>query len=512
MDTKKPLDILLVEDSMEDVDLTEEVLNEQKVANRLNVIDNGDDALLYLKRQGPYKDSSVPDVIVLDLNIPRKDGFEVLMEIRKDKELQEIPIIILTTSDLSEEILKKYNLNLNQYVRKSVNFHEFVEAIRLVEHRRKLQTPLPPSPKDTERKLKILLVEDEQADANLVEDMLFMKEKYHWTIKHVTRLQEALKSLGEETFDVVVLDLFLPDAGGLDTLKKFMEGNKFPKLPIVVTTGLKDGEIGKQALRNGAQDYLIKGQITGDLFVRTVEYAIERKDLERLKDEFISYVNHELSNPLAVIKEGISQVSEGLLGTINDQQKHYLERTIANVNRLIRITEDLLDSTKLELGKLSLQKERFNFVELVEQVVESFTPEAKLKKIDIQVVLPSQAIEVYADKSRIDQVLTNLLNNALKYTSEGWIKIALSDTRKAIECTVTDTGVGIHSDDLPKLFSKFEQGHSEKSNNHKGTGLGLYICKQLIELHDGTIRAESQPGKGTKFIFSIPKGERREEK
>jgi CheY-like chemotaxis protein len=129
----RPIEVLLVEDDPGDVLMTREALQDHKVVNNLNVVSDGEDALAYLRREEPFADSPPPDLILLDLNLPRRDGREVLREIKSDPELRRIPVVILTTSDLEEDVLASYDLHANAYVRKPVDFEQFVAAVRAVD-------------------------------------------------------------------------------------------------------------------------------------------------------------------------------------------------------------------------------------------------------------------------------------------------------------------------------------------------------------------------------------------
>ena len=316
-------------------------------------------------------------------------------------------------------------------------------------------------------------------------------------------MSDAFECLGEEFFDVVILDLYLPDSYGFETLTR-MEAKKI-NTPIIVMTGLKDERIGIEALRHGANDYLVKGQITADLFLRTVNYSIERFHLEQMKNDMISYVNHELGNPLAVIKEGVSQVVDGLKGEINVNQKNLLNIVLNNVDRLEHITEQLLDSMRIDLGKLPLEKATVNLVALTQQVVASSKLVASHKGIEIKEKYSSEIINIRIDQERIEQVWINLLNNALKYIYEGSIEVSITEKKDFVECSVKDSGPGIAAVDTEKIFHKFVRLSQKKGGTVKGTGLGLFICKQLVELHGGSIWVESKINEGATFTFSLPK-------
>lgn len=235
------------------------------------------------------------------------------------------------------------------------------------------------------------------------------------------------------------------------------------------------------------------------------EDITDRKKFEQLKDEFIATVSHELRTPMTIVREGISQVLDGILGTVNNDQKSILTLCIEAVDRLGRIVNDLLDISKIESGKLELKRELIDFVALAKSVVSHFGIRAKEKNLELQLTFSQERIDVFADPDKILQVLTNLLGNAVKFTDSGSVKINMTDHKEFVQCEILDTGRGIASADLPRLFNKFEQFGRKPGAGEKGTGLGLPITKGIIELHCGKIWAESELNKGTKFLFILPK-------
>ena len=230
----------------------------------------------------------------------------------------------------------------------------------------------------------------------------------------------------------------------------------------------------------------------------------ERKRIEQLKNEFVSIVSHELRTPLTVIKEGVSQVAEGILGKVSADQKHFLSISLEGIERLGRIVDDLLDISKIEAGKLTLKREMVDLVSVVKGLVLAFRPKARFKGVEINTRFPDREALIYADEDRLIQVFTNLIGNAIKFTEKGHIEIAvMNQGTEGVECSVSDTGKGISMADLPKVFGKFQQFH--RQSTEKGTGLGLAICKGIVEAHKGRIWVESKPGGGTKFIFTLPR-------
>ena len=228
------------------------------------------------------------------------------------------------------------------------------------------------------------------------------------------------------------------------------------------------------------------------------------KDYDQLKGEFISTVSHELRTPLTVIREGVSQIRDELLGPVPDNQKAFLDMALQNSDRLGRIIEELLDVSRLEAAQVNLHRRPCDLAEVAGEVAENFKTIAQRKKLEILTDFMPETIEIYIDRDKIIQVLTHLIHNALKFTDEGHIKIHLRVREGFVECKVSDTGKGIAAKDLPHAFQNFSQfGRTAGPGDH-GTGLGLSICKKLIELHHGRIKIESTPSKGTTATFLLP--------
>jgi signal transduction histidine kinase len=236
----------------------------------------------------------------------------------------------------------------------------------------------------------------------------------------------------------------------------------------------------------------------------------ELQRLSQIKSDFISTVSHELRTPLTSIKEAISQVLEGILGETTEKQKEFLSICISEVNRLARIINDLLDISRIEAKRVKLEKELLDIVTLTRKTVDSLSSSAEKKGLKIKTSFSDKSIEAYADKDRFVQVLINLINNSIKFTQKGHIHVSAEEKENVIECSVSDTGKGITSNNLSKIFDKFEQFGRVIGPGEKGTGLGLAIVKGIVELHKGEIYTESEPNKGTKISFTLPKYTARE--
>lgn len=237
----------------------------------------------------------------------------------------------------------------------------------------------------------------------------------------------------------------------------------------------------------------------------------QRKKTEDFKNEFISTVSHELRTPLTVIKEGVSQVAEGLLGGVNEEQGRFLAIALESIERLGRIVDDLLDISKIEAGKLQLKKTPTDLVSLVKGISLAYAYQAKAKRLEIRARLPPAPVEACVDKDKLTQVWINLISNSLKFTEKGRIEIWVADKGETVECGISDTGMGIAQEDLPRVFGKFQQFGRPAGPGQKGTGLGLAICKGIVELHQGQITVASRLGEGTEVKFVLPKNGEGEE-
>ncbi len=234
------------------------------------------------------------------------------------------------------------------------------------------------------------------------------------------------------------------------------------------------------------------------------EVAARRK-AERLKDEFIGMVSHELRTPLTTIREGVSQVVDGILGPTSPRQDEYLKIVLADADRLARIIGDLLDVSKIEAGRFNVSRQHIDMAAVARHAADVFAPRARARGLDLHAVLPKETVEVYADPDRILQVWENLVGNAIKFTSAGGVHLRVEEFDDFVKCSVKDTGPGIDPEELPMIFTRFHQGRRTAGPGSRGTGLGLAIAKAIVESHGGTISVESRPNEGSTFTFILPK-------
>ena len=246
--------------------------------------------------------------------------------------------------------------------------------------------------------------------------------------------------------------------------------------------------------------------------------------LERLKSDFISIVSHELRTPLTPIKNSLDIILKGLAGEVSDSAKKFVGMAKRNADRLSDIINDLLDLSKVEAGKMEFRFEKKSVIPTLEYVKNTFEPTAREKNIDLTLSVNPDIPDVYIDSKRMEQIISNLVSNAIKFTQEkGKIEISCGmisykdmldvdfyeqtlneDYENYVIISVKDSGIGIKKEDISKIFDKFQQIENSLSREVGGTGLGLPIAKQLTQAHQGVIWLDSEPDKGTCFHVAIP--------
>jgi signal transduction histidine kinase len=379
---------------------------------------------------------------------------------------------------------------------------------------------------------RILVVDDE-------------KEIREMLLKALTRLtefrvelagdgEEALEKIAQKNFDLVLTDLKMPKKDGLQLVADIAKSK--PEILTVVMTGHGTIDSALEAMKQGASDYLLKPLNLEEMVVRLQKVLDERQRFVRLRDfaaqleranqelkradgmksEFVSVASHELRTPLATIKNAIQLVLRGKAGEINETQTNFLSMADKNINRLTNILNNLLDLSRIESGRIKIKSQELDLRGLVEFILSSFKPQAEGKSIHLDMEVVEGFSPVYGDRENIEQILTNLLGNAIKFTPEGGkVSVLVNPFREEggmVAISVRDSGIGIPEDQLEKVFKKFYQVEGSLHRSVSGTGLGLAITKGLVEASDGTIWVESEIGKGSTFTFTLPvsKGEKRD--
>jgi signal transduction histidine kinase len=368
-----------------------------------------------------------------------------------------------------------------------------------------------------EHVLQVLLVEDNAGDARLLREMLSEEKPGSFRLTHLLRMREAEIHLAKGGVDIVLLDMGLSDEHGLDTVRRAHAAA--PDVPMIVLTGLDDEALAAEALKEGAQDYLIKGQIENRALPRALRHAIERHRMQaetdlirtqqlQLKDEFLSHVSHELRSPLTSIYSFGTIIADGLAGETTPQQDAYLRIILRNVQQLQSMIEDLLAVTQVHEGKLSVELQGVSVPEAIRDAVNTLQGAARNKEINVSFNSLFHLPLVYADPTRLRQILIILTDNAIKFTPTGGAVSVQASIFEAdpgfLLIEVSDTGCGISQKMRERIFEHLYQIDDPGRAGRKGLGLGLYIAKELVDRQGGKIWVSSEPQDGSHFSFILP--------
>jgi signal transduction histidine kinase len=372
------------------------------------------------------------------------------------------------------------------------------------------------------RPLTVLLIEDHPGDAQLIRATLTAAAGAAFAIEHVDRLTRGLERLRAGGIDVVLLDLALPDSAGLETFRRVQA--QAPAIPIIVLTDSDDESLAVTIVRDGAQDYLIKGLVDGGLVARAIRDAVERKHLEdrsRLLHEslerrvaertgelaaaneeleaFTYSVSHDLRAPLRHIDGFVRLLEEHAQGRLDPKARHYLERIHEGAQQMGRLVDDLLLLARI--GRLAPEPHAVALQKLVGDVITDLAPEYSGRQIDWRV---GELPEVECDPGLMRVVFTNLLSNAVKYTrprARATVEIGSTMRHGERALFVKDNGVGFDMKYADKLFGVFQRLHG--AGEFEGTGVGLATVRRIIRKHGGEISADAAPDRGATFFFTL---------
>jgi len=374
------------------------------------------------------------------------------------------------------------------------------------------------------RKDRILVVDPEES---IRETLSKIVNPMGFEVVATSQGKEALEILNRESIYILITNIAMPEMDGFELMKTIR--TKFPSLPILCMNGPASPYPYTDVVASGATDYINKPftidemtaklnriirdkDVIRELTQKSVELERadeEHKRLDQLKSDFISGVSHELQSPLTVIKEIFSLVLDGRIGTLTEDQKEYLGIANKNFLRLASLIGTLHDFSRYESGKeLKLKFEPVYLNPVVEEAWMTLSQQLEEKKITFENHLDPDTPKVLTDRHRLIEVFINLIGNGMKSTPPGG-KITidskgLNESRDYLKVVVTDTGGGILTEDLPKVFDRFYQAQKVQEGTTIVTGLGLAITKEIVEGHQGSIQVESKSGSGTSFLFTLP--------
>jgi signal transduction histidine kinase len=342
--------------------------------------------------------------------------------------------------------------------------------------------------------------------------------------------QEAVALFSKQPFNIVLADIKLPDVSGREILEATREAN--PEVAVIMMTDCANLKAAVSAVNEGAYAYILKPEAMYELktlisnALREQELLIRnRKLVESLqlsnssleetnraleeascaKSDFLAKMSHELRTPLNVIMGFSELMLDEVPGKINEEQRQCLGDMLTSSRHLLGLINEVLDLSKVEAGKVELRLKNIALSELLESVTSAMTAVISQRRQSLDVDLDEELPLLYADEARLRQVFFNLLSNASKFTPDGGkIKIKASRKDNFCQLTVSDNGIGIKKEELKQIFEPFYQADNLMTRERRGTGLGLTLVKEIVEMHGGQIWVENEYGKGSNFIFTLP--------
>ena len=396
-----------------------------------------------------------------------------------------------------------------------------------------------------EETLNILIIDDDEVDRMAVSRAL-KAANIRMKLSEASDYSGAFEILSENIFDCIFVDYLLPGKDGLALVQEIRASGS--KVPLIILTGQGDEQTAVELMKAGASDYITKSRITPDLLSATlrnviriyeVELQIElfnqqlresnellkkkNKELEEkreqihiqnlklleaseTKSKFLATMSHELRTPLNAIMAFSQMLQRKNKGNFSTSQVDMIQRIHNNGKNLLALINDILDLSKIEAGGLQLHPEEFDLSQLITTTVDELRSLKVQNKLELKININLQDTNTVNDRTRLRQILVNLISNAIKFTDEGmvWIEAKeISETHLAIE--VGDTGIGISANEIKHIFEPFRQINQSISRKYAGTGLGLAITQSLAKMMNGNILVESELDKGSTFRVELPR-------
>ena len=359
----------------------------------------------------------------------------------------------------------------------------------------------------TESRQKVLIVDDVTKNIQLVAS--FLKQS-GYEINYALSGKAAIRHVKKEHFDLIMLDIMMPEMDGFEVCEKLKEDDKTKDIPVIFLTAKTDIESVTKAFEIGGIDYITKPFNKAELLARVkthLELQLQKKNLRELnatKDKFFSIIAHDLRSPLNQLI-GLSEILQNM---IKSEQREDAIRLVNIINESAKsgrmLLENLLEWSRSQTGSINFGPESLDLSIVTQEVVDLVAQNANQKEISIVSKIKTGTI-AFADINMVKTILRNLISNSIKFTPFGGeIKLDAKVSKDIITYAVTDNGIGIDDSDIKKLFRMDINPKTIGKSKEKGTGLGLILCKEFVEINGGEIWVESTLGKGSSFVFSLP--------
>lgn len=519
--------ILLIEDNPADADLVREFIDADGMAQNFEIshVVRLGDALDQLRAQHF-------DVILTDFNLPDAAGIPVLQELRK--QVPDTPIVVITgtSQDLSLALEALHHGAQDYLIKGAATTHSIHRSLRYAIERKQMEDALMRSEMELRRQNELLqAILDNMADGVIVSDRKGKLLVFNPAAKRIMGLgaTDAAPEEWSRTYGTLDAETTVPMASYDLPLVRAIHGKASDNVELLIRRPELSKDVHIQTTGRPLRD--AGGDVYGGMVVihditghKEAEKKLKQKNEEltsaygeldasrrqqlELKDQVLSHVSHELRTPLTAAYQFVTILKRGLAGELLPEQREYVDDIERNLKQLRTMIADLLETSRADSGKMTIQVQRLLVREAVADVLRMAHSSAAEKGISLCMEVADDLPPVAADPARIRQVLTNLLDNAQKFTREGGT-ITIGARRLArdpdyVRLSVTDTGRGIAASEHERIFSRLGQVHDASGDSRKGLGLGLFICREIVRRHGGDIGVESELGAGSTFYFTLP--------
>ncbi len=373
-------------------------------------------------------------------------------------------------------------------------------------------------------KLRVLIVDDEPGICSGISRILsnysvtfpFLEEEFTFETQEVGSGEEAIEIIDRNGADIILLDNKLPGIYGIDVLEHI--NKKQIDCSVMMITSYASLDLAIKATNNGAYNFVPKPftpqelktsmeSITKHLYLRRMTKNLKDED-KQIRNQFLSVLSHELKLPLSAIEGYLRIMKERLAGDAMESYDEMVNRSLERIKGMRLLITDLLDLTKIESDKKNKNLKKLNITEIAASSREIVSPMATQKNIQIFIDSEPEQIFFNGDPEKIEIIFNNLISNAVKYNKDnGEVRCIMRDNAGTIKVTITDTGIGMSEDYIPKLFQEFVRLKNDKTRKISGSGLGLSITRKIVEdIYNGKISVTSIPDEGTTFTIELPKG------
>ncbi|MFC1824413.1 response regulator [Thermodesulfobacteriota bacterium] len=437
------------------------------------------------------------DIVLLDLKMPVMSGEEVLEKMRTL--YPEIPVIIITghgTIDTAVECMKQ---GAYDFITKPFQIDQFLLTINRAAEKRRLEQKAKQFQEENEKNLYDLNLEKSRLKTiiNCMANGVMVNNRNLEVVLHNPALMRLLE-ISEKVENPISVTQIISNQDMITTLKKMQSGEYSGKAFISQEFKAKKNVLRAISAPALGPNKDVEGTVT------VLEDITPFKRLDEMKSDFVNMVAHELRSPLVAIRQQNSVLLEGLAGALQEKQEEFISRGSKKIDQLLELINDLLDIAKIEAGKHIQHQIPTNLEDIIKETVSLMESRAREQNVTLNYACRNMK-PVQADPKRIEEVFSNLITNAVNYSPDGGsVDVSAQGLGEYVEIKVMDTGVGIDSEELPKIFDKFYRVKHQKTRQVMGTGLGLSIVKGIVEAHHGTIDVESTPNKGTTFRVLLP--------